>query len=64
MLFRPLLFVSPLCACPIRKFLLATSEKREWKSGFKSSLFSVFVPPSSDKRKKAETNYLHSHLSD
>ena len=29
------LFVSPLCACPMRKILLATSEKREWKSGTK-----------------------------
>ena len=32
--FRPVLFVSPLCACPMRKISLATSEKREWKSGF------------------------------
>ena len=32
--FRPVLFISPLCACPMRKISLATSEKREWKSGF------------------------------
>ena len=31
--FHPVLFVSPLCACPMRKISLATSEKREWKSG-------------------------------
>ena len=31
--YRPVLFVSPLCACPMRKISLATSEKREWKSG-------------------------------
>ena len=31
--FRPVLFVSPLCACPMRKISLATSKKREWKSG-------------------------------
>ena len=31
--FRPVLFVLPLCACPMRKISLATSEKREWKSG-------------------------------
>ena len=27
------LLVSPLCACPLRKTSLATSEKSEWKSG-------------------------------
>ena len=32
--FRPILFVSPLCPCPMRKISLATSEKCEWKSGF------------------------------
>ena len=31
--FRPILFVSPLCACPMCKISLATSEKCEWKSG-------------------------------
>ena len=29
----------------------------------KSCLFNVFVPPSFDQRKTAETNYLHSYLS-
>ena len=33
--FRPLLLVSPLYAGPMRKCSLATSEKREWKSGLK-----------------------------
>ena len=33
--FRPVLFISSLCACPMRKISLATSEKREWKSGFR-----------------------------
>ena len=36
---------------------------RKWKVAFtgtvKSCLFNVLVPPSFDKRKKAETNYLH-----
>ena len=31
--FLPILFVSPLCACPMGKISLATSEKREWRSG-------------------------------
>ena len=34
--FRPVLFVSPLCSCPMRKIPLATSKKSEWKSGLKS----------------------------
>ena len=34
-IFRPVLFVPPLCACPLRKISLATSEKRESKSGLK-----------------------------
>ena len=34
--FRPVLFFSPLCACPMRKISLVTSEKREWKSGLMS----------------------------
>ena len=40
--FRPDLFVSPLCACPVRKFRwglakisLGTSEMCEWKSGLR-----------------------------
>ena len=33
--FRPVLFVSQLCACPLRKILLVTSEKREWKSALR-----------------------------
>ena len=46
--FRPVLFVSPLCAGPMRKISLATSEKREWKSGVSSTqrypqLFSLYV---------------------
>ena len=34
-IFRPVLFVLPLCARPMRKVSLATREKLEWKSGFK-----------------------------
>ena len=32
-IFSSCLFVSPLCACPMRKISLTTSEKREWKPG-------------------------------
>ena len=38
--FRPVLFVSPLCACPMRKISLAKNEKPGWKSGFKSDFHS------------------------
>ena len=31
---RPVLFVSPLCACPMWEISMATIEKLEWKSGF------------------------------
>ena len=41
-IFRPVLFFSPICACPMRKISLATSEKREWKSGFiRSGYFKI-----------------------
>ena len=36
--FRPVLFVSPLCACPMQNISLATSKKREWKSGFTNQM--------------------------
>ena len=54
--FRPVLFVSPLCACPMGKLSLATSEKREWKSGLKlwpfCEIFFILVkfPRNSEKK--------------
>ena len=45
--FRPILFVSPLCACPMRKISLTPSEKREWKSGFTLQLHGAIYRPDS-----------------
>ena len=56
--FLPVQFVSLLCACPMRKISLATSEKREWKSGLKKwklifllRCFSLTKNSVSDRRK-------------
>ena len=38
--FHPILLVSPICACSMRKILLATGERCEWKSGLKLLTFS------------------------
>ena len=42
-IFSFYLFVSPLCACPMRKTSLATGEMCEWKSGFSVAFFSFVL---------------------
>ena len=41
---RLVLLVTSVCACPMQKFSLATSEKCEWKQGLDVERCDIFSP--------------------